>query len=80
MLRLGELALFLSPFILFAIWHLSAARGYPTQATVTAAAFALLVMLGMLLWYTRETALPSGETYVPARLENGRVVPGHGAR
>ena len=80
MLRFGELALFLSPFILFAVWRLAVARGYPTPAVVTAAACALLVIVGVLLWYTRETALPPGEAYVPARLENGHIVPGHGVR
>ncbi|MGH7155367.1 MAG: DUF6111 family protein [Acetobacteraceae bacterium] len=80
MLRFGELALFLSPFILFAVWRLAIARGYPSLSAVTAAACALLVMLGILVWYSREASLPPGETYVPARLENGRVVPGHGAR
>jgi membrane-associated phospholipid phosphatase len=77
MLRLSELALFVSPFLLFGVWRLAAAYGFPSGTAVVLAAGALLVMLGMLMWVGEERALPPGAAYVPARLEHGRIVPGH---
>jgi len=77
MLRLTELALFLSPFLLFGVWRLAAARGIPSGATVAVAAGALIVVLGVLLWFSEEGAMPGDATYVPAHLQDGRVVPGH---
>jgi hypothetical protein len=79
MLRLSELALLVSPFLLFGVWRLAAAYGLPSTTAVAVAAGALLVMLGALLWFGEERALPPGAAYVPARLENGHIVPGHGA-
>ncbi len=80
MLRLTELALLLSPFLLFGVWRLAAAYNVPSAATLTVAAGAVLLMLGALLWFSRESALPPGSLYVPAQLRDGRIVPGHAAR
>ncbi len=77
MLRLSEIALFAAPFLLFGVWRLAAVYGFPSAAAVVVAAGALLVMLGALIWFGEERALPPGAAYVPARLENGRIVPGH---
>jgi len=79
MLRYVELLLFLAPFILFAMWRITGSvRGLSSR--VVAASFVLLgVLLGALLWFQWEGALPSGSTYVPATLHEGRIVPGHGA-
>jgi hypothetical protein len=76
-LRLSEFALFVSPFLLFGVWRLAAAYGFPSATAVVLAAGALLVMLAALMWIGEERALPPGAGYVPARLENGRIVPGH---
>lgn len=80
MLRLTEVALFLSPFLIFGFWWFSATRGFPSQATVAASAAALLLMLGCLLWFSQSRSIPEGETYVPAHVKDGRIVPGHGVR
>ncbi len=80
MLRLSELALFVSPFLLFGVWRLAAAYGVPSATAVVVAAGALLVMLGVLVWFGEERALPPGAAYVPAHVENGRIVPGHAGR
>jgi hypothetical protein len=40
---------------------------------------ALVVLAGMLVWLRREHALPTGAAYVPAQLQDGAIVPGHGA-
>ncbi len=77
MLRLAELVLFLSPFLLFGVWRFAAARGIPSGATVAAAAGALVIVLGVLLWFSQEGAMPGDATYVPAHLQDGHIVPGH---
>ena len=75
-------ALFLSPFIAFAIYLVLHAR-YPLASehwsrgrvsTLTLVGLAVAV-LGMLVF---GLSAPRGYgTYVPAHIENGRLVPGH---
>jgi len=79
MLRLIEILLFLAPFIFFAAWRISATARGPSPRIVAASIVLLGVLLGALLWFQREGALPSGSTYVPATLHGGRVIQGHGA-
>jgi len=79
MLRLVELALFLAPFAIFAVWRFMATEGGPSVGLVIAAACTLLAMAGLLVWLSQKDALPPGADYEPARLENGKVVSGHAA-
>jgi len=79
MLRFVELALFLSPFVLFAVWRMTATGGGPSPRVLTASAIVLVLLLAALLWFRHAGELPSGSTYVPATLEDGRIIPGHGA-
>jgi len=78
MFRFVEIALFVSPFLLFAAWRLTAYAGGPSTHVVAASCILLLLLLGALLWFQREGALPPGTTYVPATLRDGQIVPGHG--
>ena len=77
MLRLVELALFLSPFAVFAVWRLMAAEGGPSVAVLAAAAVLVAVLVGGLIWLSHDRTLPPGTGYAPARLEDGRIVSGH---
>jgi hypothetical protein len=77
MLRLLELALFLSPFVAFALWRLLAPARPPSARAVALAAGVLAVLAGALFWYSREDVLPPGTEYAPAQLQDGRLVPGH---
>lgn len=79
MLRFAELLLFLSPFLLFALWRVAAFAGWPSTRIVAASFAGLVLVLAALLWFSREGALPTGSTYVPARFHHGRIVPPHGA-
>jgi hypothetical protein len=79
MLRLAEIALLLAPFAAFALWRLLASGGGPTPALVGAAAGALVLIAAALFWLTSHNALGPGEAYVPAQMQNGRIVPGHAA-
>ena len=75
MLRLAEFGLFLVPFGLFLAWLL---LERVTARIAIAAAVAFFVMAGATILYGLERRLDRGEVYVPAHIENGRIVQGHG--
>ena len=77
MLRLVEVALFLSPFVFFAVWRAVGTAGGPSVPVVVAAACVLAVLAGALVWLSLHEALPPGTAYAPARLEDGKIVSGH---
>ncbi|HXA24982.1 MAG TPA: DUF6111 family protein [Acetobacteraceae bacterium] len=77
MLRLVEIALFLSPFVFFAIWRAVGTDGGPSVRVVAAAACVLALLAGTLVWLSLHQALPPGTAYAPAHLEDGRIVSGH---
>ena len=76
MLRLVELALFLAPFVLFAVWRFSAMEAGPPVRLIAAAAGLLVVLVVSLVWLHREAALPPGTGYEPPHWEDGHVVSG----
>jgi hypothetical protein len=77
-----EVALFLVPFTIYALflWATRAKVLDPerwslrTLIGLTATAFVL--MLGSFLILAQFSGAPSGSTYIPAHLEDGRLVPG----
>jgi hypothetical protein len=78
MLRLAEVALFLAPFGLVMAWWFAGSRASWHLVWLS---YALLIVVGgSVVYYGLERALPRDVAYVPARLENGVIVPGHGAR
>jgi hypothetical protein len=76
MLRLTEIGLFLVPFALFVVWRLTGPRTPP--GAVWAAGIAVLALAGIMIWFGLHRRMEAGETYEPARLEGGQVIPGHG--
>jgi hypothetical protein len=74
--RFAEIALLALPFVVFLAWRLLAPTAGPPRALVIAVSAAVVLMAGLLLslWY--EEAEPPGTGYVPARLQDGRIVPG----
>jgi hypothetical protein len=80
MLRLVEILLFLSPFAAFALWRVLAPVGGPSPRVIAVAAGMLVLLLGALLWYRAEDALPPGVAYIPPTFVGGRIVPGHAAQ
>ena len=79
MLRLAELALFLSPLAAYAIWRLTAGRGGPSMLVIATACVGLAALGAGLAWFALREAMPPGQRYVPAEMRNGRIVPGHTA-
>ncbi|MBV9735643.1 MAG: hypothetical protein JO209_07010 [Acidisphaera sp.] len=77
MIRLAELVLFLSPFAAYAVWWWLG-RVAPSPA-VLAVTFMFLAAFGAALaWFGVDRRLAPG-AYVPARLVDGRIIPGHAA-
>jgi hypothetical protein len=79
---LTELALFLTPFVLYAVYLWATQAGvldssqWPLSrvAWLLFAAFAL--MIGSFIVLAQWGGAPPGSTYVPAHFENGKFVPG----
>ena len=74
-MRFAELALLAMPFVVFVAWRLLAPNAGPPRVLVIAVTGTVVAMAGLLfvLWY--QDASPPGTGYVPARLEDGRVLP-----
>jgi uncharacterized protein DUF6111 len=79
---LTEVALFLAPFIVYAIflWATRAGVLDPQAWTVPRIAWlviaALVLMIGSFVLLAHFGGSPPGSTYVPAHVEDGRFVPG----
>ncbi|MFL5045445.1 MAG: DUF6111 family protein [Xanthobacteraceae bacterium] len=79
---LTELALFLMPFVLYAIFLLATRAdvlhpdswSWATIASLTIAALVLVV--GSFVVIAQFSGAPPGSTYVPAHIEDGKFVPG----
>jgi hypothetical protein len=73
--RFAEIALLALPFVVFVAWRVLAPSAGPPRVLVIAVMVTVVAMAAVLLvlWY--EEAEPPGTRYVPARLENGLVVP-----
>jgi len=79
---LTELALFLTPFVAYAVFLWATRAGVldsqswsrPRLAWLSIAA--LVLLLGSFLVLAQFPHAPPGSTYVPAHVEDGRLVPG----
>jgi hypothetical protein len=77
-----ELALFIAPFVAYALFLWATRAGVldvsawslPRLFWLTAAA--LVLVIASLFVLAEFGGAPPGSTYVPAHLENGRLVPG----
>jgi len=79
---LTELLLFLAPFALYVVF-LTATRAdvlHPDSWSWSSLGWltiaALVLVVGSFVVIARFSGAPPGSTYVPAHLENGRLVPG----
>ena len=80
MIRGFELSLFLLPFAIYFAWRRYVATGRtPTRNALLALLAGLLVLGGGLAWSGLRERHAEGSHYVPAQLQDGRIVPGHGA-
>ena len=79
---LTEIGIFLIPFAVYAMFLLATRSGLIAQSSwpVTAIArlllVALLLVIASLIGFAHFTGAPPDSTYVPAHIENGRLIPG----
>lgn len=77
-----EIALFVLPFVLYALylWATRAGVFDPTAWTVPVLSWltiaALTLVIASFLLIAHFSGAPPGSTYVPAHIEDGRLVPG----
>ena len=76
MLGVVEILLFLSPFLLYALWRVLTPMLAPL--VVWAALMAVVVLAASGAWYATRVHLAPWQRYVAAHSENGQIVPGHG--
>ena len=79
---LTEIALFLAPFVVYAIflWVTQAGVLHPQSWTLARIGWlviaALVLMIGSFVVLAHWGGAPPGATYVPAHVEDGKFVPG----
>jgi hypothetical protein len=77
-----ELALFLAPFVAYAIYlvatkaALLTLASWPPKVLATLAICALLLVIGSFVILAHFSGAPPGSTYEPAHVEDGQFVPG----
>jgi hypothetical protein len=76
MLRLAEFGLFLLPFVLYVAWVFASKRARPV--VFWGAAVAVATLAACVVWFGLARSLDRTERYVPAHVEGGRIIPGHG--
>ncbi len=80
MIRAVELSIFLTPLVAYFVWRRFAASGQlaPPRYALVALLVALVVAGAGLAWTGLEERHAEGSHYVPASMQDGRIVPGHG--
>jgi Family of unknown function (DUF6111) len=77
-----EIALFLTPFVVYAAFLVATRAGIlqPSAWTMPRLAglliAALILVVGSFLLLAQFSGAPPGSTYVPAHIEDGKLVPG----
>ena len=79
---LTELALFLAPFVAYAVFLVMTRGGllepesWPLKTVASLAITAMVLVVGSFVVLAHFTGARPGSAYVPAHIENGRLVPG----
>jgi heme/copper-type cytochrome/quinol oxidase subunit 3 len=79
---LTEVALFLAPFVAYAIFLFATRakvfemKSWPPKTLATLTIVALLLMIGSFVVLAHFSGAKPGSTYIPAHMENGKFVPG----
>lgn len=79
---LTEIGIFLIPFAAYALFILASranvlhASSWPLRVVIRLAVASFVLVIVSLLLLAHFSGAPPGSTYVPAHIENGRLVPG----
>jgi hypothetical protein len=77
-----ELALFLAPFVVYAIFLIATKSAllerasWPPKTLASLAIAALILMIGSFVYLSHFSGAPPGAEYEPAHVEDGKLVPG----
>jgi hypothetical protein len=81
-----ELALFLTPFVVYAIYLVATSsallsrESWPPKALASLAICALVLMICSFVYRAHFAGEPPGSTYEPAHVEDGKFIPGRVVR
>lgn len=78
MLRLAEIGLLLTPLLIFLLWRFLSPRVKP--AMLWAAMALVLGLAGTAVAFGLKRRMEPDERYVPAHMQDGRIVGGHGVQ
>jgi hypothetical protein len=79
---LTELILFVTPFVLYAVFLWATKAGvmdvesWPLARLAWLTIVALLLVVGSFLYFAHFSGSKPGSEYIPAHMENGKFVPG----
>ncbi len=79
---LTEIGIFLIPFAAYALFLIASRNGvlkpesWPARVIGRLAIVSLLLTIASLLVLANFAGAPPGSTYIPAHIENGKLVPG----
>ena len=79
---LTEIGIFLIPFVVYALFLISTRSGllvqssWPVNVIGKLLLGALLLVIASFILLAQFSGAPPNSTYIPAHLENGRLVPG----
>ena len=77
-----DIALFLTPFVLYAAFLLATRAGvlhpesWPLRVLVWLTLSALVLLIISSFYLAQHSGAPAGSEYVPPHMENGKLVPG----
>jgi hypothetical protein len=79
---LTEIGIFLIPFVIYALFLIATRSGllvqssWPVQIVAKLAVGSLLLVVVSFILLAHFSGAPPNSTYIPAHIENGRLVPG----
>jgi len=77
-----EIALFLTPFVLYAAFLFATQAGvlhpesWPLRVLIWLTVIAVILLAGSSLYLAQHSGAPAGSDYVPPHMEDGKLVPG----
>jgi len=77
-MRWAEIGLFLAPLALYLAWRLAAA-GQMRPAALLAVVAMVALLAGGTVWLGLAGRMDPRAAYVPAHMQDGKLVPGHAA-
>lgn len=72
-----QFLLFLLPFAAYGLWRRANPDTEPRTIVLVLGSIGVVLMLAGAFWFGVSRSIDRDAAYVPARMEGGRIVPGH---